>query len=227
MFRIAPRRSLGLLPILAVLVGGPVVALAVGSGASASTAPPSTPGAEAPEALPEGYVRLVDDTAMLTVVVPETWTVVDTAPVIGTDGSAGAQIFAATVDGDEFDDTFASGMRYFTTTFTPDPEAYFTDGGGLTGGCESIEVQPYEDPIFQGVVQVGTGCGEGGGTWNMILASPEDQSFTAVVQLQIETPDEQLAFDAVLASFTYAGDPTVSPEIMIPSPTVPSSSVPA
>ena len=76
MFRIAPRRSLRLLPILIL----PVAALAVGSAASASTEPPTTPDASDPAALPEGYVRLVDDTGFLTVVVPETWTTVDTVP---------------------------------------------------------------------------------------------------------------------------------------------------
>ena len=97
---------------------------------------------------------------------------------------------------------------------------------GITGGCETIEVQPYADPIFTGFVQVGTNCGQGGGTWNMIVASPEDQSFTAVVQVQIATPEEQADFDAVLATFTYAGDPTVPPGIMVPSSSVPGNSVP-
>ena len=60
----------------------------------------------------------------------------------------------------------------------------------------------------------------------MIVASPEDQSFTAIVQLQILSSDEQEAFDVVLASFTYAGDPTVDPDMLVPS-SVPVASVPA
>ena len=83
--------------------------------------------------------------------------------------------------------------------YEADPETMATDSG-LTGGCETIEVQPYSDPIFTGFVQVGTNCGDGGGTWNMIVASPEDQSFTAVVQVQIANAEEQADFDAVLAS---------------------------
>ena len=221
MFRIAPRRSLRLLPILVL----PVVALAVGSSASASTVPPTTPDAAAPEALPDGYVRLVDDTASLTVVVPDTWTVVDTAPSANDDGSPQPWIYASAAERTEFNETFASGVLYIAAPYEADPETFLADSG-LSGGCESIEVQPYSDPIFTGFVQVGTNCGPDGGSWNMIAASPEDESFTAVVQLQIATPDEQADFDAVLASFTYAGDPTVPPDMMVPSPSVPGSSVP-
>ena len=217
MIRIASRRSLRLLPILAL----PVAALAVGQAASASTVPPDG----TIETLPEGYVRLVDDTSFLTVVVPDTWTVVDPAPSANDDGSPQPWILASTVELDEFNETFTSGVLYRAVPYQADPEAIATDGG-LTSGCETLEVQPYEDPIFTGFVQVGTNCGEGGGTWNMIVASPEDQSFTAVVQVQIETTDEQEAFDIVLESFTYAGDPSVTPDMMVPASSVPGSSVP-
>ena len=36
--------------------------------------------AAAPPTIPDGYVELVDDTGLLTVVVPDTWTEVDTVP---------------------------------------------------------------------------------------------------------------------------------------------------
>jgi hypothetical protein len=218
MIRIASRRSLRLLPILAL----PFAALGVGEAASASTVPPD---GTALETLPDGYVRLVDDTGNLTVVVPETWTVVDTAPSANDDGSPQPWLYASAVEPTEFNETFASGVLYIAAPYEADPEAFLTSSG-LSQGCESIEVQPYEDPIFTGFVQVGTNCGPDGGTWNMIAASPEDQSFTAIVQLQIASSDDQEAFDIVLESFTFAGDPTVPSGIMVPSSSVPGSSVP-
>ena len=222
---IRSRRALRLLPVLAL----PVAALVVGESASASTPPTgpgdSVPGGAAPvESLPEGYVRLVDDTGLLTVVVPDTWTEVDTAPDVNEDNTPRPYIFASGVDATTFNDTFASGLLYVAVPYEVDPESVITSGG-LSAGCESIEVQPYEDPIFTGSVQVGTNCGEGGGSWNMIVANPADHSFTAIVQLQIETPADQTACDGVLASFTYAGDPTVPPGMLVPS--IPGSSVPA
>ncbi len=216
---IRSRHALRLLPVLAL----PVAALVLGQSASASV-PPTAPDGSGPVApLPEGYVRLVDDTGYLTVVVPETWITLDTAPAANEDGSARPYIFASGVDLAAFNDTFASGLLYAAVPYAADPEAIIT-AGGLTAGCETTEVEPYEDPVFTGFVQVGENCGEGGGTWNMIVASPEDQSFTAQVVLQIESADDQEAFDIVLQSFTYAGDPTVDPSIMVPS--APSSSVP-
>ncbi len=216
---IRSRHALRLLPVLAL----PVAALVLGQSASASV-PPTAPDGSGPVAsLPEGYVRLVDDTGYLTVVVPNTWTTVDTAAAVHDDGTPVQNIFGSGADFQIFNDTFASGVLYTALPYTDDPEATIT-AGGLTAGCETIEVLPYENPVFTGFVQVGENCGEGGGTWNMIVASPEDQSFTAQVVLQIESADDQEAFDIVLQSFTYAGDPTVDPSIMVPS--APSSSVP-
>lgn len=218
----SPIRSQHALRVLPVLVL-PVAALVIGQSVSA-TGPSTAPVDSAPVgSLPEGYVRLVDDTGLITVVAPDTWTTVDTAPAANEDGSARPYIFAAGVGLQAFNDTFASGVLYWAVPYEADPEAAIT-ATGLTAGCESIEVEPYEDPVFTGFVQVGENCGADGGTWNMIVASPADQSFTAIVQLQIESDDDQEAFDGVLASFTYAGDPTVPAEIMVPS--VPGSSVP-
>jgi len=216
---IRSRHALRLLPVLAL----PVAALVLGQSASAS-APPTAPDGSGPVAsLPEGYVRLVDDTGFLTVVVPNTWTTVDTAAAGHDDGTPVQNIFASGADFQIFTDTFASGVLYTAIPYFAGPEAIIASDG-LSAGCETIEVLPYEDPVFTGFVQVGENCGEGGGTWNMIVASPEDQSFTAQVVLQIESADDQEAFDIVLQSFTYAGDPTVDPSVMVPS--APSSSVP-
>jgi len=216
---IRSRHALRLLPVLAL----PVTALVLGQTTSAS-APPTAPDDSASVAsLPEGYVRIVDDTGLITVVVPDAWTTVDTAPAGNEDGSVRPYIFASGVDPQAFNDTFASGVLYTASPYEADPESVIT-AGGLTAGCESIEVEPYEDPVFTGFVQVGENCGADGGTWNMIVASPADQSFTATVQVQIETDEDQEALDNVLASFTYAGDPTVDPSLMVPS--IPESSVP-
>jgi hypothetical protein len=221
MFPTPSRRAARLLPVVAL----PIAALAIGGAASAS-APPTAPDDTATvESIPEGFVRLIDDTGFLTVVVPDTWDMVDTVPAGNPDGSPQPWILASTVDLEGFNATFTSGVLYYAAPYEADPEAYVTSRG-LSGGCETIAVQPYEDPIFTGFVQVGTNCGEDGGTWNMIAASPADQSFTAIVQLQISSADEQEAFDLVLSTFTYAGDPTIPPGMLVPSSSVPGSSTP-
>ena len=177
--------------------------------ATEDNSPPLSPSSD-------GYARVTDETSFLTVVVPESWNINDIAPSSNDDGSPQPWIFASSVDPDEFDATFASGVLYIAIPYQADPEAVITSSG-LTSGCETIEVQSYTDPIFTGAVQVGTECGPDGGSWNMVVASPADHSFTAIVQLQIATPADQAAFDMVLATFTYAGDPRVPPEMMVPS----------
>ena len=62
-----------------------VVALLTADGAEAA----------APPTVPDGYVQLVDDTGAITVVVPNTWTDIDTAPAVAADGSVQPYISAA------------------------------------------------------------------------------------------------------------------------------------
>lgn len=210
MSRTRTRRALLALPVIAL-----ATLVAASESASAST-PPTVPTGSAPtddttgETLPPGYVRIVDDTRSITVVVPETWIDVETVPLTNeADGSTHPMI-AAAPDIEQYQTTFdVAGVRYTAIPFTADPEAVITSSG-LEAGCEITEVEPYEDAVFAGSVQVGTNCGPGGGTWNMIVASPADESFTAVVQVQTASDADQEAFDYVLASFAYAGDPAVA-----------------
>lgn len=177
-----------------------------------------------PVSLPEGYVNLVDDTSYLTVAVPAEWSDIDTTPLAGESGPTLARI-AAAPDINQFEETFeVPGVTYVATPFTADPQSII-DSSGLTGGCETIEVEDYSGPIFTGLVQVGENCGDDGGTWNMIVASPADETFTAVVQVQTSSADDQEAFDIVLQSFTYSGDPSMPAGVLTgTSPT--GSSVP-
>ena len=183
---------------------GPGVATTVVGGPTTTATSPS---------VPAGSVRLVDDTQFIGVIVPEAWTDVLTAPLVGDDGTALPQIQAAP-DITQFLDTFdVPGVTLLAAPYLSDQQTLI-DSGGLTGGCESIEVQPYEVPVLSGLVQVGTNCGAGGGTWNMIVASPADQSITIVLQLQSSSPADQAAFDLVLQSFTYAGAPDAPPGVL-------------
>ena len=102
----------GLLPVLAL----PLVGFAFDESVAAS-ALPTTPDDSAPtESIPDGYVRLVDDTAFLTVVVPETWDVVNTAPGQDSDGNPQPLILASTVDLEDFNMTFESGACVLQVT---------------------------------------------------------------------------------------------------------------
>jgi hypothetical protein len=107
-------------------------------------------------------------------------------------------------------------MLYVAFPFESDPLVLIQEYG-ITSGCEAIEVKTYEDPVFTGVVQIGTDCGPQSMTWQMVAANPADESFTAVVQVQSTVPEE---IRTVLLTFN------IVPGAEVPGSTVPGSTVP-
>jgi hypothetical protein len=188
----------------------------------------STSVAAAPPTLPPGYVQLVDDTGRITVAVPETWTDIDTAPAVNADGSPQPYI-AAAPDLDGFYETFdVPGVLYAAFPFQADGQTVI-DQYGLSTECDTVEVVPYDDGAFAGIAQTGTGCGPGDASWTMVVASPADQSMTAVVQVQTATAADSLAMETVLATFNLTagtaappGSPVASSATPVPGAIVPS-----
>jgi hypothetical protein len=197
-----------LLPLLAV-----PAAIFIGGGDADAAAPPT---------IPDGFVQLVDDTGLLTVVVPDTWTDVDTAPGTNADGTAQAWISAAPDYAAFRESLEASGVQYFALPFTADPASLVDERGLPDGACAELEESPYDDGVFVGVAQLGQQCGAAGtGTWVLVVANPPDQAFTAVVQMQsvAETDDEAIAM--ILDTFNRTASGAV------PGSTAPSTTVPA
>ena len=131
------RRGRLLLPLLAV-----PAALFVVGGADAA----------APPTIPDGYVELVDDTGLLTLAVPDTWTDVDTVPATNADGTPQPWI-SASPDFEQFQTTFdVSGVVYRALPFTADPDVARRPRFGMPeGACPELEVMPYDDGVFAGV----------------------------------------------------------------------------
>jgi hypothetical protein len=176
----------------------------------------SVPPSSEPKPIPEGYTVLIDDTGLIAAAVPNAWTQVATAPVPNEDGTPRAYI-AAAPDLVSFLGTFEDpGMQYTAFPFAPDP-LVLLEQYGLRSGCESLEVRTYEDPVFTGAIQIGTGCGSQAMTWRMVAANPENEAFTAVVQIQ--TTDEEEA-DNILLTFNIVEGATA------PGSTLPASVAP-
>lgn len=206
---------------MATAVAAVCAATAAGGAAEAARAT-GTPG----PTVPAGYVALVDDMQAIAVVVPQTWTDIDTATAVDPAGSPVPYI-AAAANLESFLKTFdTAGVQFMSFPFEANPQV-LVDAYGLTGGCQSVTVEPYADPVFTGVVQVGTACGAGTASWKMVVASPASQARTVVVQVQITGPAEQAAMDTVLNSFNLvAGSPAPGPATTVPAPTVPTPTVP-
>ena len=207
-----PRRVLPfLLPLLAIPV-------ALGSS--------STAGASTPPTVPPGYVQLVDDTGLLTVAVPDAWTDIDTVPGSTADGPV--PWISASPDLALFESSFdVPGVRYIAVPFTDDPASLVTEFGLPEGACTDLEVTPYDDGLFVGVVQVGTSCGASGtASWLLVAASPADQAFTALVQIQAATSADDEAMSTILQTFNRTGTGG-TPDSSTPTSTAPETTVPA
>ncbi len=150
--------------------------------------------------LPAGFKFLIDDTNRITVAVPAEWSDTSTA-IADVDGNTVPTISAAT-DLGVFSDSFdAPGVRYGAFGFTAEPQTLL-DRYGYPSDCDGESVVPYADGVFTGLWGQWTGCGATGqSARHMIVASPADHAFTAVVGVQTTGPQDQQALDVVLQTF--------------------------
>jgi len=163
---------------------------------------PTVPGqTTVPVSIPPGYVQLVDDTGVLTVAVPGTWTEVDTVPDVYDDGTPRPYIEVAT-NIQTFRDTFdAPGVLLVVDPYVAD-SASEVDRLGITGGCDNEVIEPFTNGVLSGHIGHWTSCGASRtAEFHLVIASPADQSRTVIMQLQITGPLEQEARDIALATF--------------------------
>jgi hypothetical protein len=153
--------------------------------------------------IPPGYTPLIDDSHTIVIAVPDIWTDRNTAPFIPEEGTVdeGRPSIVASPNIEMFYTTFdMAGVAFFTVPYAEDPLTY-VGPYGLTAGCATIEVKEYDDPVFVGVVQVGTDCGPQHMVWNMVVASPADHAFTAILQVQTANATD---LETVLRTFNVA-----------------------
>lgn len=163
---------------------------------------PTVPGqTTVPVSIPPGYAQLVDDTGVVTVAVPATWTEVDTVPDVYDDGTPRPYIEVAT-NIQTFRDTFdAPGVLLVVDPYVAD-SASEVDRLGITGGCDNEVIEPFTNGVLTGHIGHWTSCGASRtAEFHLVIASPADQSRTVIMQLQITGPLEQEARDIALATF--------------------------
>lgn len=149
-----------------------------------------------------GYETIVDDTGVITVDVPVEWADRYTAPLALDDGSQLPFIEAST-DIAALDSSYSvPGLIYAVIpgsdgdidgtigTFAPAAGECTTDNG----------ISDYDDGLFSGRYGYWSGCG--GSTEIVVLvAVPEDASYTAVLAVQILSDADWAALDQAFATF--------------------------
>jgi hypothetical protein len=191
--------------------------LAVAAGASASAA--------APVVSPVEMVSLVDDTGVLTMEVPATWTDIDTAPGTNDDGTPMPWISAST-DFAAYRETFdVPGAVFLATTYTTDLQSWI-DRLGQDGPCATSVIEPYDDGALVGLHATYSQCGAtGAATFHLLAANAgSDTTRTYLAQVQSTNPAEEAVVAPVLASLNVVG--ITQPATAITTTTVPQLTVP-
>jgi len=184
-----------------------------------------TSASSADDSLPPGFAYVVDDTGTIVVAVPDSWTDRDTEPAFEDDGTEIPYI-EVSPDRASFRESFDTpGITYWAEQYTDDLQGLI-DSYGLTGGCRSLTVEPYDDTVFVGLQQIGIECGATGtATWKMIAASPADQAFTVGVHLQTAGPADEEAIGWARYTFNRIDDLDLDPGAL-DDPGDPTSDVP-
>lgn len=191
---------------------GMVTALVAGLVLAASTTAqsPSAPSAPTP---PAGYRLVVDDTESIQILLPDSFTDVLTAPAALDDGTQIPQI-AGSYDLDAWTSGWTVPGVYFAAyPFADDPRSLYSDIKA-TSGCGVFGDYDQEGPYFFGLTQAGIRCGdEGTSDWQLIVANPLDQAFSAVVQWSTGPGHLGSPFrPTILGSFNSFGAPLTHEE---------------
>jgi hypothetical protein len=196
--------------------------IAAAQPASASIPPTSPPGTEIGTPIPVDFVALVDDTGTISVEVPASWNDVDTVP----DGDIPSIV--ASPDLDRFRTSFDNaGMTYRADRYREDTLAAARAFGPMAS-CDREVAEPYDDGVFAGSHLTYTDCaGSDDVEVHVIAANPADQTFTALLFIQIIRPDELPVVNGILATFNVASGPQPGPASVPAGSIVPPTAEPA
>jgi len=151
------------------------------------------------------YQSIVDDTGKIVIEVPAAWADIDSAPATDDAGTEIPYILAAQ-DRQAWSDTFdVPGVLFVKLGPTANIPATLLDYGDLSGSCSDLGLQDYTDPVFTGQYQVWEACG-GTTTAVVVLAAvPADNSYTALMLVQIVSDADLEALDRIFQTFNVIG----------------------
>ncbi|RPI22664.1 MAG: serine protease, partial [Actinobacteria bacterium] len=151
------------------------------------------------------YQSIVDDTGKIIIEVPAEWSDIDPAPAYDDAGNEIPYILAAT-DRQAWSETFeVPGVLFVKLGPTDDIPAMLLEYGDFSGQCTDLGLVDYTDPIFTGQYQVWDACA-GTPTAIVVLAAvPADNSYTALMLVQLVTEADLEALDRIFQTFNVIG----------------------
>lgn len=152
------------------------------------------------------YQSIVDDTGKIVIEVPVEWSDIDPAPDTDAAGNEIPYILAST-DRQAWIETFdVPGVLFAKLGPTDDiPATLLEYSGTLSEVCADLGLVDYSDPVFTGQYQVWDACG-GTPTAVVVLAAvPADNSYTALMIVQIVSEADLDALDRIFQTFNVIG----------------------
>jgi serine protease Do len=151
------------------------------------------------------YQSIVDDTGKIVIEVPLEWSDIDPAPAIDDAGVEIPYILAAT-DQQAWRDTFdVPGVLFVKLGPTDDVPATLLEYGDLSGSCTDLGLVDYSDPVFTGQYQVWDACDGTTSAVVVLAAVPADNSYTALMLVQIVSDADLEALDRIFQTFNVIG----------------------
>jgi serine protease Do len=149
------------------------------------------------------YVPISDDSGSITVQVPAEWADVDGAPVTTDDGTQIYNVQAAP-DLEGFRTRWdVPGLSLSAAASGAVDSGLLLDDVSTTaaGACTDAGREDYDDGLYTGQTQYFTDCGGSGAAAAYIVATPADESFVSLVEVQMVSDADFAALDEIIATF--------------------------
>lgn len=171
-----------------------------GNSQTPGTDGPDTPGTGTPQdPSTAGFDTLTDDTGLITVDVPTTWSDRNTSAQTLDDGTEVPSI-GASPNLQEFSDTWTTpGVIVSAYPYTADVDGVLAQSA--FSDCTAGPARDYSDPVFTGKSQRFDNCAGTQSSIVVIVANPSTSSATIRIVFQLTGPDDQAVLDQVIGTF--------------------------
>ena len=160
------------------------------------------------------YGTITDDSGVLTVDAPTAWTEKNTAPFTLDDATAAgypwiladakeAPSIKVSPSLDDFDKNWQTpGLMFMALPPQTSLDVTLAVFAPQAGDCTAGEVEDYDDGVYTGRTQTFTDCGGTSSMYITVAAVPADNTFTAIVAMQVVTDQDLDVLDRVIETFT-------------------------
>ena len=95
---------------------------------------------------------------------------------------------------------------FYVATKNPVPDIDSLFPVFVREGCTAEAIDDYDDGVFKGRFQTFSQCAGTDSFYTVIIAKPPDESYTAIIEVQVPTADDEAALEQIEKSFNANAD---------------------